>query len=60
MGRITLHVNLYEVDTQTEVEDVRETIQDLIETEFPEWETEVEIHSHRGVKCEECGKDGNH
>lgn len=54
MGRINLTLKLHQVDEHTEVEDVREAIEDLIECEFPDYEIEVETVGHALVTCEEC------
>jgi hypothetical protein len=57
MGRITLTLKFYQVDEDTEVEDVRESVQELIESEFADWELEVELQGHDGVDCIECEED---
>lgn len=57
MGRITLSLKFTCVDESTEVEEVRDFLQQLVEGEFPEWELELELVGHDGVECAECTED---
>lgn len=57
MGRITLSLKFYQVDEDTEVDDLLESVRELIEGEYAEYECEVEVVGHEGVDCIECEED---